>query len=883
MKSKREIILSYMEDVIGKRGDSFKGFTTKDLSEQLQMQRTNVSAILNELVKDNKVSKHLGRPVYYKLVKNSIKSTISISTFQELIGYDCSLKNCVQLAKASIMYPEDSINTIIIGENGSGKSYFAYLMYEFAKEQNIISQNAPFIKFNCNYYVNSEEDLLMQLYGINGSFENSAFYHAQNGVLFIDHIDLLTPKAKRLLFDLIDEKKDKNIILICATDEQSQRVSMEVFHSKFPIHIELPSLRERSLEERLELVERFFMDEAEKVKKEIKINSELLRCFLLYNCQGNVKQLRNDVKVGCANAYVREISKNSNTLHVFIHDCHSYIRKGFIFYKENRDKIESLIPENYTYTFTPNGSKKKEESRVKVDNQNTIYDVIEQKVKELRKREIREEDIMTIVSADVESDLMSVKHQLDRSKLDRQVLIKIVDSRIIDLVDNFLKEASLKFNKVYPTSTFYGICLHLSACLKRNNFTQSLSNEKIMEIVEKYKQEYSFSMNFASKVEKELDIRLPIDEVIFITIFLCENQIQNRNNYNRPSILVVMHGSIASSIANTVNKIYREQKVYSYDLLLDKDMNEAYEELKNLCKAIDNGAGILIIYDMGSVRIMCESIIQEAGLYAKMLEVPITVMTLDCAIKLSTTETVDSVYEDILKNGFGSFGTLKSEYKRLEKDNNKIIITLCRTGEGSALQIKQYLEKNLELDGVNVVALAVGDTRQLIREINYRKEEYKILCVVGTYDPKLHDIPFISIAKLFDTPVDKLPMLLALKDMELSNAFDYSAMYDYLEEQLPAVDIQKLKRHLPRALQKIKKYVSDFTINEEVGLFMHIACSISRIKMDEPIPTNFHKNSVIIKHKRLYHELKDILKPLENSMMVEFNDDEMATIIEILI
>ena len=64
---------------------------------------------------------------------------------------------------------------------------------------------------------------------------------------------------------------------------------------------------------------------------------------------------------------------------------------------------------------------------------------------------------------------------------------------------------------------------------------------------------------------------------------------------------------------------------------------------------------------------------------------------------------------------------------------------------------------------------------------------------------------------------------------------------------------------------------------------MHIACSISRIKMDEPIPTNFHKNSVIIKHKRLYHELKDILKPLENSMMVEFNDDEMATIIEILI
>lgn len=882
MKSKKEIILSYMEEVVSKRGDSFKGFTTKDLSEQLQMQRTNVSAILNELVKDNKVSKNSGRPVLYNLVKNFDQSLSSTSAFQELIGYDRSLKNCVQLAKAAIMYPEDSINTLIVGENGCGKSYFSLLMYKFAKDQNIISQDAPFIKFNCNYYVNNEEDLLLHLYGINESFENSAFYHAQNGVLFIDHIDLLTPKAKKLLFDFIDDKKDKNIILICATDDQSQRVSNEIFNSKFPIHIEFPSLRERSLEERLELVERFFMDEAEKVKKEIKINSELLRCFLLYSCQGNVKQLRNDVKVGCANAYVREINNNSNILHVFIRDCHSYIRKGFIFYKENREKIESLIPNNYTYTFSPNGSKKKEESVVKVENNNTIYDIIEEKVKELREREIREEDIMTIVSADIESDLMNVKHQLDRSELDRKVLMKIVDSSIIDLVDNFLKEASSKFNKVYPISTFYGICLHLSACLKRHNFSQSLSNEKIMEIVEKYKQEYSFSMNFASKVEKKFNIRLPIDEVIFITIFLCENQIQSKNN-NRPSILVVMHGSIASSIANTVNKIYREQKVYAYDLLLDKDMNEAYEELKNLCKTIDNGSGILIIYDMGSVRTMCESIIQEVGIYAKMLEVPITVMILDCVIKLSTTETIESVYEDILKQGFGSFGVLKSEYKRLEKDNNKAIITLCRTGEGSALQIKQYLEKNLELYGIDIISLAVGDLKQLIREINHKKEEYKILCIVGTYDPKLYDIPFISIAKLFDTPVDKLPMLLALKDIEISNVFDYSAMYDYLEEQLPSVDIKKLKKHLPRALQRIKRCVSDFTINEEVGLFMHIACSINRIKMNEPILTNFHKNSVIIKHKRLYHELKEILKPLESSMMVEFSDDELATIIEIII
>ena len=99
----------------------------------------------------------------------------------------------------------------------------------------------------------------------------------------------------------------------------------------------------------MELVEFFFKNEVKKMKKPIKINSELFRCFLLYYCQGNTKQLKNDIKIGCANAYVREINSGFSTLHVYLNDCHPYIRKGFLFYKENREKIEALIPEVIAY------------------------------------------------------------------------------------------------------------------------------------------------------------------------------------------------------------------------------------------------------------------------------------------------------------------------------------------------------------------------------------------------------------------------------------------------------------------------------------------------------------------------------------------------------
>ena len=287
--------------------------------------------------------------------------------------------------------------------------------------------------------------------------------------------------------------------------------------------------------------------------------------------------------------------------------------------------------------------------------------MIEQKVKELRQRDIGEEDIMTIVSTDIESVLMSVKNQIDISKMDRNIMSRIVDERIISLVDAFLKEASVKFKKVYPTSTFYGLCLHLDACLKRSSFTQNLSNEKIMDIVDKYKQEYSFCTKFATAIEVEYDIRLPIDEVVFMTIFLCED-VEREKERNKPAVLVVMHGNVATSVITTVRR-FIIMTFYSYDLLLDKDMKDAYEELKNLCKEIDNGNGLLIIYDMGSIRPMCESIVLELGIHAKMLEVPITLLLLDCD-QLSSTGTVDSVFEDVLNNGFGSFGTLKQEYEQ---------------------------------------------------------------------------------------------------------------------------------------------------------------------------------------------------------------------------
>ena len=104
MRTNKEMVLMYMQDMTIKKGEDFKGFTTQELSADLNIQRTNLSAILNDCVKQGILEKSKQRPVLYRL-KEGKKEEKHLSCFSKLIGVNGSLKNAVQLAKAAILYP----------------------------------------------------------------------------------------------------------------------------------------------------------------------------------------------------------------------------------------------------------------------------------------------------------------------------------------------------------------------------------------------------------------------------------------------------------------------------------------------------------------------------------------------------------------------------------------------------------------------------------------------------------------------------------------------------------------------------------------------------------------------------------------------------------
>ncbi len=104
-----------------------KGLTTGDVAENLSIQRTHASALLNELVTEDKATKTSTRPVRY-FYKDSFKR--DYEDYRLFIGYDGSLRKCVSQAKAAVIYPPKGLNTLIVGQRGSGKTLLAKIMHK---------------------------------------------------------------------------------------------------------------------------------------------------------------------------------------------------------------------------------------------------------------------------------------------------------------------------------------------------------------------------------------------------------------------------------------------------------------------------------------------------------------------------------------------------------------------------------------------------------------------------------------------------------------------------------------------------------------------------------------------------------------------------------
>jgi transcriptional regulatory protein LevR len=181
---------------------------------------------------------------------------------------------------------------------------------------------------------------------------------------------------------------------------------------------------------------------------------------------------------------------------------------------------------------------------------------------------------------------------------------------------------------------------------------------------------------------------------------------------------------------------------------------------------------------------------------------------------------------------------------------------------------------------MKVIPLAISQRDKLLKEVIELQRTYRIHTFVGTYDPKLLGIPFISIGKIFENSREDLDRILMFEPVK-SNAIDYSEVYKYFEEQFKYVSVPKLKTILPDVLDEFG-VLYPMSEDQRVGLFMHLACLIERLLDGNAVVENSEKSKIIGVFKDEYNSTRKLLGRLEKSFNIIIDDNEIATIIMII-
>jgi len=700
MKLKKEQVLEfiteYSSDLIH---DEFPKITTRFLSEKLKMQRTNISSILNQLVNEGKLVKYNGRPVLYQLADENTSGNGDV--FEQLVGYDSSLKEAIASAKAAVLYPEGNPTILITAKHGSGVSHFAKTVFRFAQASGKLKTRAPWILWDCKTLFN-DQDKFQEIF-LGDHEKEGILKKASGGMLILENIDVVSERnLDWLLAFLRGEKiqgqdewpwqKDYHCITIFSTMKDTNEMMLNLLRGQMDFRISLPSLEERSIEERFLILQKFFKEEAKAMDRMIEVDTSILHALLLYEVTDDIKGLKNDIHTGCANSYVRSYNTEKKTIVLLMSDFPNYVRKGIMYYRSYKNEIDEMIKNGCKYTFYKNQMLRDNKTAKK-----DIYQSIDARKRDLERHALTEEEINMAVSNQLESEFEEYFEQLCERVDSIDTLNKMVSEKLISLTRKFLLKAAEQLSCEFSKEIFCGICLHVNSCLIKVSKKQRISNEEIARLLSKYPMHYELVKEFQVELGKEFNVKLNVDDLIFLLMFLLEAK--KDVNESKVVTLIAMHGShAASSIAAVVNVLSDDSNVQAFDMDLDKNVRIVYEELKEKIIKIDQGKGILLIYDMGSIHTMAESIAQETKIAIRCVEVPITLVGIAGSSKAAEMKTLDEV-ADYLQNNFSGLQYFRAkpmpEMKPEIEKNEEII--------------EQMMEESSQEESINEVFEYLGD------------------------------------------------------------------------------------------------------------------------------------------------------------------------------
>jgi transcriptional regulatory protein LevR/transcriptional regulator with AAA-type ATPase domain len=764
------------------------GFTPIKIADDLNMLRNNVSKELNELLRHGKIIKIAVRPVRFlhkilveevldfkfeegvmeiKSINEIISNNEKDDPFKLLIGAEKSLKNQIEQAKAAIVYPPSGLNTLIVGQTGVGKTLFAKMMYNYGKYAGRFADKSPFIIFNCADYYNNAQLLLDYIFGhIKGAFTGAdsekpgLVEKANGGILFLDEIHRLPAEGQEMIFYFMDtgtynklgeteRTRKADVLIIGATTEDPNSYMLKTFMRRIPMIINIPALQDRSNEEKIDIIKHLFFNEAHRINKPVKISIEVVKALIGSVTYGNIGQLKSNIELTCAKGFLNSINDNTDHIELDFKTLPPNIKDGFFEISRDRKQFQDL--DNIIDTqllISPEGYK----GIIEGDSYEppfNLYKLIEDKLSILKEEGMDADYINKFITTDVNIHIKSFYNKFGKGKENKDRILKIVDKEILEFAEHIKDLAEKELNRKYSDRFVYALSLHLSAFFKRIK-QKKYDDKSIYDTVNNNDEEYKVALKVKNLISEKFNVYVPEAEVTYITILLKSIEEERKGQVG---IVVAAHGnSTATSMVDVVKGLLGNADICAVDMPLDVSPKEILEIVIDKVKDMDSGRGVLLLVDMGSLAKFESTIIERTGIEVKSIDMVSTPLILEAVRKSSILDMELDTIHNSLKDfkGYNNYINEKNN-----ASNNKVIVTVCASGKGTAEKLKEIVSKVVyDLTGESIKIIALG-VRELDKKIKELQNKDNVLAVVGVKKPTA-DIPFISLEKLIDARGEKM-------------------------------------------------------------------------------------------------------------------------------
>ncbi|WAW14938.1 sigma 54-interacting transcriptional regulator [Peptostreptococcus equinus] len=904
-------------EILIKKGYKISRSLVRSILSSIENQTKNVKIESNKIKiedKNNIISKEIEKNTHNTYIgknKSKIKRIdnreIEQDAFADLIGFDGSLKEKIAMLKSAMMYPPNGLHTILHGQTGVGKSDMAECMYKFSTYNGFKKKSSPFVIFNCADYAENPNLLIGHLFGVKkGAYtgadvsKEGIVEKADGGILFLDEIHRLPSSGQEILFSLIDRgvyrrlgesnfERRAKVLIICATTGDPNSDLLATFKRRIPVTVEIPKLDDRPKEERFNLILRFFKLESRRVNKNFIITKSAIEKLMDYDCKGNIGQLKSDIQVTCARAfsklelgedtvYVDDYSLRRNIREFDNNSGYNWIEDVFIDISDAKNSFGSFYNKSIS----------------------EIYQYAEKELKILGKGNYSDEELRNIFIRKIDQkfdDIISNRDILGNMNLETyfngNVPSEVMD--IIDKVDDVLKNQYKHINQsLYPA-----LAIHIDHTLRRIREGKKILNPSLAKISKKMPNEFEIARYISGITENISGLTLPDDELGYLAYYVNKFCMVEEKVSGNVKVLIASHGKVGIEMSKVVNFLMGMECTYGVEMPLEYSAKEGLEICLSNIANIEANNGMIILVDMGSLVIIGNEIEKRYGIKTNTVSRADTLLAMEigkmAAIEQKSFDEIVSYLDSIKDCEVNKTeGQISNEINVSDKSKEKAIISLCLSGHGNAVNIKQILERKIydKAIDIKVIALGLFDEIDIEKRICKLEEDYQILCIVGTIEAKYNNIPFIKYSSIMkEEGVNEIYSLYrksigSIEHEDIKSSGNLSDMIDkdFIFEKFEGISkeyvIDTMVSKLEEAGYVDSKFILSLYKRESMGTLVFN----NRIAIPHGLPENVIKPVIAIAKlsKPIFWDNEYMVDLVALIAAKEENQEEMRTLFTIL-